>query len=166
MQYPVRTCAHCKEPTLQPVSRELSGFNTVVQYQCSNCQSALSLTPAGSIGAVTTVGVLGLIFWAVILLRGDGSPDSLAWTVYGAAVAALLWITAIPAFVSLKNPPVQSGEQADVAFEPPSDFVQKIVILVERVGFLAGLLMPIVVVGVVLSFAALIGFINFTYFGN
>lgn len=167
MKFPTRTCAKCQKPTLKPISRRFSGFGTAVQHRCTNCSAEIDITALASIGIVITVGLMALLFWGYILFHDSGGTGLFAQILYGFAVVGLISVTALPAYMNFKNPPVMGCDLESVASESTgNDAMKRAVIWVENAGFLGGLLLPILVVGAILSLAALIGFINFTYFGN
>jgi uncharacterized membrane protein YidH (DUF202 family) len=163
----IRNCGHCGKPNLKPVSRELLIFNSAVHYKCDACDNEIDLTPLASIGVVTTVGALAIVFWSVILFHGNSQPGPIALTLLGLAVLALGFITIVPALAHFKNPPVKSDRRLDIPVSQQGNLVAKrLIIWIEKFGFFAGLFAPLLVIIGILAAAALIGFVNFTYFGN
>ena len=163
----IRNCAHCGKPNLKPVSRKLLIFNSAVHYRCGACDTEIDLTPLASIGVKTTVGALAIVFWGVISFHGNSQPGPIALILLGSAVMALGFITIVPALAHYKNPPVKSGPRLDIAVSQQGNHVVKrLIIWIEKFGFLAGLFAPLFVIIGILAAAALIGFVNFTYFGN
>lgn len=167
MKYPVRKCSYCNEPTLRPVGRRFFGFSNVVQYECATCQTVLDVKSAANVGISVTVGAMALLIWGFILSKDIGGPSLMAILLLCFAALGLCWVIIPPAIVLFKNPPVGSGEHEAIQSDSiENTILPRILGLVENAGFLGGLLAPLLVIGVVLAIATLIGFINFTYFGN
>lgn len=162
----IRKCAQCQHPSLMPLSRKMQVFNSVIHYKCGNCGTEVDITPLGSIGTTTMVGIMALGFWGTILFWGSTSPGMLAMALFGgAAVAFAALVIAPPVIVHLQYPaikdsghtPLQIGINEKHIFKAP-------IIWIEKFGFLAGLIAPVFLVLCVLGAATLIGFINYTYF--
>jgi len=160
-----RQCAQCHEPRLMPVSRKMQVYNSTIHYKCGNCAAEIDITPAASIGVATTVGILALGFWGWIVFRGSGPVDLLTLSLYGAAGLVFFWFTLSPLAAHRKNPLLKDGEPVQMSVDPVNAHIAKKPILwIENLGFLSGLIAPLIFVLCVLSGAALIGYVNFTYF--
>lgn len=148
-----------------PVSREMQIYNSRVNYTCKTCATKVELVPLASIGTIAMVGLLVLGFWGFILFQGAGYPSGIALGLYGAAIIALVFITGTSLLKHIQNPAIEDNKPS-MAFDSASDdgLPKRAVYWLEKFGLLAGLLAPIVVIAGVLGIAALIGYINFTYF--
>lgn len=160
-----RTCAYCKNPEMVPVARIMKTYHTEYSYKCQNCGKTLELVPPASIGVGMTVSGLVLAFWGFILFRGPGDPSLLAMFLFAVAALALAWIWVPQAlkyrlFPSVPNPSAQD----DIHVESTTAFASRLIIPLEKMGFLAGLVAPIVLIAGILGIAALIGYVNFTFF--
>jgi DNA-directed RNA polymerase subunit RPC12/RpoP len=163
----LRKCARCGKPALKPVSRELQIYNSVVHYKCSECEAEVDLTPIASIGVLTMVGTLAIAFWGFILFTGAVPPGWIALTLFGLAILALGFVTLAPALAHHQNPVVKSDVPAELPVDNKgSHIARRPIIWIERFGFLAGLLAPLLLIFGVLAIATLIGYINYTFFGN
>ncbi|HAT87233.1 hypothetical protein [Cohaesibacter gelatinilyticus] len=163
----LRKCARCGAPSLTPVSRELQIYNSVIHYKCEECGTEIELTPPASIGTVTTAGLFALGFWGFLLFTDPFPPGWIALTLYGLAILALGFVTLRPALDHFRNPVIDASPTADLSVEGPDNHIaRKPILLLEGFGFLAGLLAPVLLFAGVLAIASVIGFINFTYFGN
>jgi uncharacterized protein (DUF983 family) len=163
----LRKCAHCGAPSLTPVSRELQIYNSVVHYKCEKCGTELELTPSASIGTVTTAGLFALGLWGLLLFTDPFPPGWISLTLYGLAILAFGFVTLRPALDHLRNPIIETSHKADLNVEGQDHHIaRKPILLIERFGFLGGLMAPILLFAGVMAIASIIGFINFTYFGN
>jgi hypothetical protein len=163
----LRKCARCGNPSLKPVSRKLQIYNSVVHYKCSECEAEVDLTPVASIGVVTMVGALAIAFWGFILFTDAVPPGWIALSLFGLAIVALGFVTLGPALAHRRNPVVKSDSRAELPVDnKDSHIARRPIIWIERFGFLAGLLAPLLLIFSVLAIATLIGYVNFTYFGN
>jgi DNA-directed RNA polymerase subunit RPC12/RpoP len=163
----VRKCAQCGEPSLKPISREVLVFNSVIHYKCAECRAEIDVTPTSSIGVVTTVGALALLFWGMILFRNNAQPGIISLIIFGLAIWGFGFVTIAPALVNLQNPSLRSEPRADLEVDKQgNNVVGRLIIWIEGFGFLAGFLAPLLVITSVLVVATLVGFVNFTFFGN
>lgn len=160
-----RICASCKEPTVIPVSREMKIFNSVYHCKCQNCGSSVDLVPPASIGLGVMVGLSVLVFWAFVLFHGSGSPGFWALTIYLVACCALaaVWV---PEGLKYWLFPAAPDELAvtDIQASGSNYFVARMVALIEKMGFLSGLIVPVAFILGVLGVASLIGYVNFIFF--
>lgn len=162
-----RNCAHCGKPGLTPQSREMAIFNSVIRYRCSECGTEVDITPVASIGIMTTIGLLALLFWGFILFWDKFRSGVVATSLFGLAILAFGFITIVPLLKHLRNPVIKSSPPVNLVVEKATVHIaERLIILIEGFGFLAGLLAPVIAIIGVLAVAAVIGFVNFTYFGN
>jgi hypothetical protein len=160
-----RISVSCKEPTMDPLSREMKLYNSVYHYECRSCGASLDLVPPASIGFGMTVGVIVLAFWAFILFHGSSSPGVWALIVYFIACCGLAAVWLPEALKYRLYPVVLSGLSVDDFHAHGSNnYAAKMITLIEKLGFLAGLMAPIAIILGVLGLAALIGYVNFTFF--
>lgn len=163
----IRKCHECGNPTLMPISRQMSVYSTSVRYKCDECDFEIDITPTGSIGVLSTVCILVLGFWWMILFRNTANNDLITIIVYGIAVLAFGFVTIVPALAHLLYPKVKSKPDVELQTNNADKHIAKgLIIWIEGLGFLAGLLAPLLLIAVVLFIAFLIGYVNFTYFGN
>ncbi|MCY0149299.1 hypothetical protein OEG84_23590 [Hoeflea sp. G2-23] len=148
-----------------PVSRKMQIYNSIVHYKCGNCDAEVDITPAASIGVATTVGILALGFWGWVLFRGSGSPGFIALSLYGVVGLIYFWFTLTPLMKHFRNPLLKHGEPVQTPVDPANAHIARRPILwIESLGYFAGLIAPLIFIICVLGGAALIGYINFTYF--
>jgi len=142
-------------------------YNSVIRYKCDNCSAEVDITPAASIGVLTMVGVLAFSFWGWITFGRGGEVSITSLSLFAAAVIIFSLIAFAPLAKHFRNPLVKAGARNCPPLDAGGDHIAKRPILwVERLGYFAGLLVPVVVILGVLGVAALIGYINFTYFSN
>ena len=120
-----------------------------------------------SIGVVTAVGTLAVAFWGYILFSDVNPPGWIVLAAFALSVAALAYITITPVMAHLRNSAIKSSPEVELPIETRSKHVaQEPIIWIERFGYLAGLMAPILLIAGVLLIATNIGYINFTYFGK
>mgnify|MGYP007022652652 CR=1 FL=1 len=161
----IRTCAPCKKPEMSPVSHVIKPFHSVYEYKCPNCGETTEIVPTASIGVGVTVGGLALTFWGFILFWGPGYPSVLALTLFAGAILALLAIW-VPEILKHRLYPAVPNSSAplNIPSQGNKGLIAKLIVLIEKMGFLVGLLTPIAFIMMFLGIAALIGYINFTFF--
>lgn len=160
-----RICAQCNKPEMVPVSRVMKTYNSVYSYRCRNCDETLEMVPPASIGVGLMVGALALAFWGFVLHWGAGSPSTLAlviWAGAGLAVAAI-WVPEILKYWLYPEGPEQPDSE-EIALADDTAFSQRVVSPLERLGFVAGLFAPVVIIAGILGIATLIGYVNYTFF--
>lgn len=159
-----RTCATCKTPTMMLETREMEIYNSVYKYRCENCGEVVRLLPVASIGIRITVGGLALTFWWLMLSHGSGSPGTLAKVTMGIALVAYVWFW-LPEIVKYRLCPADSNsEEMRLEANAPDSGWGRIIRKLEVFGLLGGLLAPILLIAGILGLAALVGYINFTFF--
>jgi len=160
-----RQCSNCKTPTMKPVSRKLQIYNSVIRYKCSNCSANIELTPLASIGIQLTVGLLVLGFWGMILFSGAGQAGTISLLFYAGAWLLLFGITIIPALKHMQYPNSNiSNSQSPFEATSNPHLLSRAILWIDKQGFVAGMLAPIIFIALILGIAALIGYISFTYF--
>lgn len=163
----VRKCKACGAPSLTPVSRKLEIYNSVIRHECSACGAQVDITPPASIGVITTVSVLALAILGFLVFSGPVPPGWIGLSFFALAILGVAYVTIVPAWVHVQNPIVEDETVAEPPLENSDHHAAKGVILwVERLGVLGGMLAPLLLIVVVLGVATLIGYVNFTYFGN
>lgn len=163
----IRKCMQCGEDELRPVTRSLQIYNSVIRHECRNCGEKVSVTPTASIGILITVGLLALGFWYFILFGRNNFYDLYTVIAFGVAVAAFLFVTIPPILVHVMNPiaRTQKLEELNIELTNGEQHIAKRPILwLERLGMVAGLLTPLIFIAVFLGAAALIGYVNYTFF--
>ncbi len=100
-----------------------------------------------------------------ILFRGAGNPSGAALIVYGAAFLALAIVWLPPILIHIQCPPV-SGEPIvdEKGAHNSTHLFACLITFVEKLGFLGGLLAPVVFIAIILGAATVVGYINFTFF--
>ncbi len=161
----IRRCAQCQEPKLMPISRKMQIYNSIIHYKCANCAAEVDITPMASIGVATMVGMLAFGFWGWIAFKGSGALDILNLSLYGAVGIAFIFFTLEPFIKHVRNPLLNEGEEVQISVDPANAHIAKEPILwIENFSYFSGLLAPLIIVLCVLAGAALIGYVNFTYF--
>lgn len=163
----IRKCSKCGEAKLRPVSRNLQIYNSVIQHVCEGCGGKVEITPPASIGLLITVGLLALGFWYAIMFWGNSHFDIYTVLMFGVAVVAFAFVTLPPIIKLIKNPEIleTSAEDDELPINKGAQhFAKRPILWLERLGMIAGLLAPLIFVAIILGVAALIGYINFTYF--
>jgi hypothetical protein len=161
----IRTCASCRQPTMTPVSREMQIYHSVYHYECNSCGHKLDMVPVASIGTGVAIGGIALAFWGVVLFHGSGAPSWIALGIYGTAILALATIW-VPQMLKYRQCPAvpDRHEIGDLKSNGPTHLVARLIMVIERMGALAGFAAPIILIVMILGVATLIGYINFTYF--
>lgn len=160
-----RTCAYCKKPEMAPVARIMKTYHTEYGYKCQSCGKTLELMPPASIGVGVTVSGLALVFWGFILFRGPGYPSLLAISLFATAALALAWVWVPQALKYRLFPSVPNlSAEDDIRVVNITPFASRLILPLEKMGFLVGLVAPIVIIAGILGVAALIGYVNFTFF--
>jgi len=143
-------------------------YNSVGQYQCNNCGYIVEIAPVASAGVFATVGMLVLAFWGYFLFVHSRPTDSIITIfLYGAAVLAVLVIVGATLRKNTRNPIVKATAEApDVSTVSGEHVGKRAILWVEKLGFFAGLIAPLFIIAALLGVAALIGYINYTYFSG
>lgn len=161
-----RKCSKCSEPTLMVVSRKMELYNSVYKFECSNCGEKVDIVPQGSIAMQFTVSALFAGFVWFVFMEG-GQNGWIDYIAYSMVVLALPIMSAMQLQTHYDNPVVdKQAKKVHLTMEKSASLTQKPVTFVENLGFLAGLLAPLLVIAVVLGIAAAIGYVNFTFFGK
>lgn len=143
-------------------AQKMEIYNSVYEYSCENCGEAVRLLPAASIGIRITVGGLALAFWWIIINHGSGAPGTLAIATMGIAFIAYMWLW-LPEIIKYQLYRADSNAE-EVRLEAPDRGWGWVIRNLEVFGLLGGLLTPVIVIAGILSLAALVGYINFTFF--
>ncbi len=161
-----RLCPNCKTPTMMPISRRLQIYNSVICYKCSKCEKDVELIPLASIGVLLVVGLLALGFWGMILFSGPGQPGTISLIIFASASLSLFGTTAAQALKHRRYPVSRNNASPPISLEisSGSHVAKRAILWVEKLGFVAGMLAPIIFIALILGIAAIIGYINFTYF--
>jgi hypothetical protein len=145
-------------------------YNSVYCYECETCGAKLEIVPLASIGVIITVGLLVLGFCCYIFFRGDSieliwHTEQLSLAFYCFAVIAWLSVTVVPLSKHLRNPVVRTAPSTN-ALPIPNDqhMARRPILWLEKMGLVAGLLAPFLLIATVLGVATLIGYVNYTYF--
>jgi hypothetical protein len=163
----IRKCTCTEEARLMPESRELEIYNSVISYQCDTCAKEVKITPLGSIGTLITVGLLAIGIIAYMQLSGVGKPTIWDYAIVGFSIVCLAAITVPPLLTHQRFPVIPSDISVD---ELPTDddsskhMFAKIIVAIEGLGFLFGMLAPILFIAAVLGVATLIGYANYLWF--
>ncbi len=164
----MRKCAKCGEPTLEPVERKMEIYNSVYSYKCTNCQHEVELVPPGSLGVQTTIGLLFAVAIWFLFMDDHGSwPGPVQIVVLAGVVSVLPLMTIFQLRKHRQYPLVErDAKPKHLDVEETANITKKPVMWIESLGFLGGVLAPILLIIVVLVVAALIGYINFTFFDD
>lgn len=162
--FEVRKCGKCACPTLMPLKRHMQIYNSVTTYKCENCGNQVEIIPLASTGMLGTIGLLVMAFWGVILFRDGSHTGMLGSILYALAGLALLATLVSNIRPHVKNPIADKGPLPDVAPNKAESHIAKSpLIWLENMGLIAGLVAPLIVIGLVLGLATLIGYVSFTY---
>lgn len=160
-----RKCQNCGEPTLAPKVKTMSATNSTTRYECSNCAYKVDLIPPGSLGVQLTVYFIISVFLWFIFFTGPGPNSLFSVIIFWAVMAILPAISVSELWKNHCNPEVQDSSRKDIDDHKANKHLLKGPIdWIERRNTLVGLMAPILLIAVVLGLAALVGFINFTYF--
>lgn len=148
-----------------PVKRHMQIYNSVTTYKCEHCGNEVEIIPLASTGVLVTIGTLVMIFWGVILFGGRSDTGMIGIALYALAGLGLLFTILSNLLPHWNSPIADSGEVPDIAPDcSENHFAKSPLIWLESRGFIAGLVVPLVVIGLVLAVATLIGYVSFTYF--
>lgn len=164
--YSVRKCTCSDEAHLIPILHKLEIYNSVISYQCDTCSKEIKITPMGSTGMLITVGIIAIGILAYLQLSGSGQPGLLNYAIVAFTIICLAAIT-VPQLLTHQRYPILHAEnthELQINNEFSKHILAKPISLIERLGFLFGLLAPVLFIACVLGGAALIGYINFTFF--
>lgn len=161
----LRKCEKCGAETLVPISKKMAPTHSTTSYECSSCGFKVEITPAASLGMHLTIYAIVAAFLWLIFFAESYSNSLLSIITFWAAMAILPALAVLGLWQSHKNPEVPDSPQIDIqdpinqqhALKRPIDWL-------EGKNTLIGLLAPIILIVAVLGLAAIIGFINFTYF--
>ncbi len=164
----IRQCGNCGHPTLIPTQRKMQIYNSVFRYKCGNCDNEVELVPTASTGAFACAGALVLAFWGYILFfHGSSTTGAVAITLYGMAVLLLIVMVGCALIKHIRNPIVQTADgEREVPLINERHIGLRPILWLEKLGFFAGLMAPIVIGALVLGAATAIGYVNFTYFSG
>lgn len=166
----IRKCGKCAESALKPVIRHMQIYNSVTTFECEHCGNKVEIIPLASTGMLGTVGLLVMAFWGVVLFRDGTHIGMLGTSLFTLAGLALLATLVSNLRPHVKNPIDGKGRLADDAQpdimlnEAESHIAKSPLTWLENMGLIAGLVAPLLVIGLVLGLAAMIGYISFTYF--
>ncbi len=148
----IRQCGECGQPTLRLVHRKMEIYNSVCEFKCENCKSEVKIIPIASTGILASVGILALAFWGYLLFFHGRQTDSIfAQVIYGGAVLALISIVASALKKHINNPVAMTNqEEQDISIANDQHIGLRPILWLEKLGFLAGMLVPIIVVASIL----------------
>ena len=161
----IRKCGKCSEPTLNPIERKLGIYNSTISYKCTNCGDEIELVPLGSLGVQMCIYLLlALIVW-FIFIGNNASTNSVIIFVLLMSIMPVTVLFGISKH--LKGPKIANGENVNIDVGgAKGNIFKKPINWVERKNFVVGLLSPLIFIGLILGIAAIIGYINFTFFQN
>ncbi len=170
----LRKCANCGEPAMEPVEHKMELYNSICTYKCSNCGHEIELTPVASYGAMTTLGFFGALFVWFIFMDDHGDwpgPNNMPTIFQGLILLAIISFFPVQALLEKRKhtryPIIESKDQPPpLAIEKTGHVGQRLILFIEKTGFIGSMLAPIIIATLILGTAAIIGFINFTYFDN
>ena len=162
----LRKCTQCGEPTLAPIARKMEPYNSVYHYKCSNCQHEVKLTPPASSGMQLSVGLMAAAaVW--IIFFGDNMPKLSSLAIYLVAMGVVPVMALYKLWKHFSYRVVDSSAgPAKMEVDDTKKIPKSPIVWVEKRGLLGGFLMPVLLVMVVLGTAALLGYINYTFFGD
>jgi len=169
-----RLCSECGDKVMMPEDRKFTGMETTITYRCSSCDAVAEIRSLSQAGFMAALGALVLTVVTLIAVQGPGYWDMNDYLLYLLFVCAVF---GVPVYFLLPHwlyPVTGEAETTatNVDFEDESfiegysDPIQRGIIKLERHGFWRGFFTPIIFIVLFLGTAAIIGYINFTYFGN
>ncbi len=164
MQLVKRKCAKCGKPEMSPVERKMEIYNSVYIFKCENCRHEVELEPSASIGSKISLGlVLAFVVWGIFYF--DQYNTATDWVIFAVVVSFLPGLALYQLWKREKYPVVEGGENVEpLELSPTQAITKKPVLWLEGLGMLGGLLAPLLFIIAFLGVAAIIGFINFSFF--
>jgi hypothetical protein len=164
--YEARKCTCSEQAQLLPIERKLERYNSVICYECDSCAKKVEITPLGSIGVLITVATLAIGIIAYLQLSGVGQPDFIDYMIVLFCIICIAGVTVPQLLKHNRYPLMPSKDAIGLPLEENSSrhILAKPISFIEGFGFLLGLIAPIIFIACFLGLAALIGYINFTYF--
>ena len=159
-----RICSKCGQPAMMLVERKMEIYNSVYVYRCASCQNEVELVPQGSIGAQFSLGmVFAVVIWGIFYF--DRYNTVTDWVIFAVVVSVMPGMALFQLWKHRRYQAVESPESvASLEVSETAAITKKPVMWVEGLGILAGMLAPILFIAAFLGIAAIIGFINFTFF--
>ena len=160
-----RNCAECGEPALAFASRKIEVLNSVYNYKCTGCGHEVKLVPVASLGLQIMVYLLATAFLWVLFFADATSNDVATVMIFFGAMAIMPGIILVelkkhrtyPRVGAPASSAIVEGGAVTHIFKKPMNWF-------ESQSLLLGLLAPLLLIGVVLGAATVVGYINFTYF--
>lgn len=153
---------------MMPVSHKLQIYNSVTKYECDSCGQSVEVQPLSSIGILVSVGAMVIAFIAYIAQHGSGSFEVPEFVFLMIVLSLLAFVTVPPLLVHWVYPKCKPTQAVTIEQDTntKNHLLAKPISWLEKSGFIFGLLTPILLIALVLGAATLIGYINYTFFGN
>lgn len=167
-----RRCRECGDGNMAAYSRQVDFLSIKSVYTCPNCKHEVMLNSGGAMGvylavALLATGMLSFIFWGS--RDGYNGVVSLKTLAMFTLFASPVWWAAIKTcqypVTGIRT--VTQEEKTDalaesVAVEP----LQKGITFMDRLSSLKAFVGVLIIVALFLGAAALIGWVNFTFFND
>jgi hypothetical protein len=152
-------------------SREVDFLSVKSVFRCPNCENEVTLNAGGTMGVYFAVGLLGTFILSFILWGSRGGYDLAA----SAKTLILLVLFTLPvwwAWFKARQYPVTGvraiteEEKAVLSTVAEAEPLQRGLAFLDKLSPYKTFLIVLICVAVFLGAAALIGWINFTYFDD
>jgi len=162
----LRKCSQCGEPNMAPFARKMEPYNSVYHYKCSNCQHEVELVPPASSGMQLSIGLMvAAAVWFIFF--GDNMPKLSSLAIYLVVMGIVPGMALYNLWKQYSYGIVDNNmSPAEMEVDDTKKIPKSPIVWVEKRGLLGGFLVPVVLVIVVLGAAAILGYINYTYFDD
>lgn len=170
MMNEIRKCAKCGEVALHATEKKMAIYNSEITYQCDHCAAEIKLVPSGSIGVQLTLAILASVLIGYFWFSGPNNTSGItSYLVFGLLVLIAVGLPLSELKKHYDNP--KQNDDSNLGSRTPelnlsTSPLKRIFAFVENLGFLTGLIAPIILIAAILGVATLIGYVNFTFFGN
>lgn len=167
-----RKCSECESTDMTPCKRNFTGLESTILYKCPGCEATVEIKSLFHSGLFTLLAIFffGLInvFW-VDWNTSWGMGAILGYIVLALVIFLFPLAGMAPHYLNPvtgerlanKDDEILQGEAYIRGF---NDVLQRFILRMESHGFLFGFFAPLVVIGIILGTASLLGFINHSYF--
>lgn len=151
---------------MAPFARKMEPYNSVYHYKCSNCQHEVELVPPASSGMQLSIGLMvAAAVWFIFF--GDNMPKLSSLAIYLVVMGIVPGMALYNLWKQYSYGIVDNNmSPAEMEVDDTKKIPKSPIVWVEKRGLLGGFLVPVVLVIVVLGAAAILGYINYTYFDD
>jgi hypothetical protein len=165
-----RSCRLCGDQSMKPKSRDWTGMETTITYECPSCANIIELNALSQAGLMSALGLIVLAIVSGIMMESPGPWDMSDYLIYGGVLLACAYVPLSILYPHWRYPVSNQSKKINSDFRDTSllrshsDPVRRRIIKFDRHGFWRGFLTPILFIAIVLMGAALIGMLNFYVF--